>query len=149
MSQDRHINLKKNLLYCVEQEQARLINGARVYTWEPEMPWYCTARRLLAVTVRPRMTLSYSPTGEYQIAYIQDVDPLLHRMRWTLRFTAFDAGHNQLLDFLVDTRELTVHPVTKSWVYQIHTGVEVTVSRRFDEICSWERDLSGNGWFKE
>ncbi|MCP4601792.1 MAG: hypothetical protein GY847_14970 [Proteobacteria bacterium] len=149
MDERRHINLKKNLLYFPEPDQARLIEGGQVFTWKEKMPWYCTARTRLTATVRPGMMLSYSPTGEYQVGYIQDVDPLLQRMRWTLRFTAFGVGNNQLLDFLVDTRELTMHPVTKSWVYQIHTGTEVTIARYFDEIVTWERDLSGNGWFKE
>jgi hypothetical protein len=114
------------------------------------MPWYCSTReRRLVATVRPGMQLSYSATGEYQLSYLQDLDPQLQRMRWTFKIRGLDADKNKLFDFLVDTRELTVHPVTKSWVYQIHTGAEMLIARNFNTITSWERDLSGNGWFKE
>ena len=100
-------------------------------------------------TVRSGMMLSYGPNGDYQVGYTQQLDPQLQRMRWTFRISAFDAGKTELFEFLADTRELTVYPVTQRWVYQIHTGTEVSIARHFDNICTCERDIVGNGWFKE
>lgn len=140
---------KKNLLYFPDRDQSTPIEGARVVAWDAPMPWYCTAARRLVATVRPGMQLSYSPSGEYVLAYTQDLDPQLYRMRWTCRIFGLDAGGSTLFEFLVDTRALTVHPQTASWAYQIHTGSEVVIKRHLAQIATWERDLAGNGWFHE
>ncbi|MCP4675034.1 MAG: hypothetical protein GY854_05915 [Deltaproteobacteria bacterium] len=149
MEEARNRNLKKNAMYCAEGDQARLLEETRVFSFENEMPWFCTAKRVLVAKVRPQMMILYNPKGDYRIAYTQDLDPQLHRMRWTGRFTAFDAGNNELFELFVDTRELTVHPGTKSWAYQIHTGVDLNIARHFDKVASWGRDLTGNGWFRD
>jgi len=149
MGEAKQINLKKNALFCPERHQGQLKDDVRVFTWENKIPWYCTHRKLLMATLRPGMRLLCGRTGDYEVAYTQELDPRLQRMRWTLKMIGFDGEHNQLLEFVLDTRELTVHPVTKSWVYQIHTGAEVTIQRHFDDIRTWEWEIYGNGWFKE
>ncbi len=147
MIDDRLRNMKKNAIFSSDEGKAKLVEGTRVFSFENKMPWFCTERKILVATVRPQMMISYDQKGDYRVSYTQDLGPELRRMRWTARFTAFDAKDNELFVLFVDTRELTAHPGTNSWVYQIHTGIESQIARHFGEIASWSRDLAGNGWF--
>ncbi|MDJ0766840.1 MAG: hypothetical protein QNJ97_27955 [Myxococcota bacterium] len=149
MDKAKHAEKTKNALYSPGRDSAVAVESARVFTWEEPMPWFATAKRKLAATVRPHMQLSYSPRGDYQLAYNQALDPGLERMRWTYRIIALDSNEEEMFDFLVDTRELTVYRETKAWAYQIHTGDEVNLKRHFDKIASFGRVLSGNAWFKD
>ncbi len=149
MDGSKFVTFKKNALYCPDRDPAQFVEGARFYDWENELPWYCTPRKIHLATVKPGMRLSYGSNGDYQVAYTQELKSQLYRMRWTFRFRGFNAEHVKLMEFLVDTRELSVHPVTPSWAYQIHTGTEVTIARHFDDISIWERDITGNGWIKQ
>ena len=140
-------NKKKNAVYCPASEWARPVEGARVFAWQDEVPWFCTPKKHLVATVGSGMELSFGPDGAYRLSYVQHLDPKLKRMRWTYRMIALDKGGERILDFLVDTREHTVQRGAKSWIYQIHTGSEVIIARRFQDIAAWDRDLSGRGWF--
>ncbi len=149
MDKAKHAEKTKNALYSPGHDSASPVESARVFVWEKAIPWFATAKRKQAATVRPRMQISYSPRGDYLLAYNQELDPGLQRMRWTLRIIALDKNEEELFDFLVDTRELTVYPETKAWAYQIHTGDEVNLKRHFESIASFVCVLSGNAWFKD